>query len=82
MKPFMVLIAERSKDLANCVRQADAVIQRYAGVSANTKITLDEAAWLAATLYLGLEEAKRQQKQGNVHTVVATDTVEARDSAA
>lgn len=82
MKPFALLIHERSQDLARCVHEADALIQRKAGVSGSQKITLDEASWLAAVIFLGIEQAKKQFKEQNVITVVATDTMEAKDSAA
>lgn len=85
MKPFATLISERSKNIERCVREAAALLDRYAGVSSTRSITLDQAAWFAAVVYLGIEEAKKQmelKKELNVVTIVATDSMEAKDSAA
>ncbi len=81
---FGEMVARRSKDPARCVRECAQFMERYGHVSCTTKITLEQMSWFAAVMNLGLQEAKKEvevQKKSNVVTIVATDSVEARDSA-
>jgi hypothetical protein len=85
MKPFGALIAERSQDAERCVREASALLDRCAGLSGSRTITLEQASWLGAIVFIGLQAAKKQidaARVGNVVTITATDTTEAKDSAA
>lgn len=85
MKPFGLLVLERSQNIERCANEVAALMDRYNGVSGSRPITLEQASWFAAIVYLGMQEAKKQieaKKEGRIHTIVATDSMEAKDSAA
>lgn len=85
MKPFGVLIAERSRDVTKCINEASALLERCGGLSGTRTITLEQASWLGAVVYLGVEQAKKDlaaKRESNVVTIVASDSAEAKDSAA
>lgn len=82
MKPFGILAAERAQDPERAVREALGVLNRYEGVSGARTITLEQASWLGAVVFLGFEQAKKQIQAGNVKTVILDDSMEAKDSAA
>lgn len=88
--PFAMLIQTRAQDVERTVREAMKVMERYAGVSSRKTITLDEAAWLGAICYLGLNEAAKtnlsrsvdiQTGETNVHNVVAGSGTEVKSDA-
>lgn len=85
MKPFGLLIQERSLDPVRAITECAALVERCGGLSGSRTITLEQASWLGAIVYLGLEQAKKDiaaKVKSNVVTVVASDSLEAKDSAA
>lgn len=83
--PFGLLIAQRANDPQRCCEKAVQILNRYGGVSSNQRMSLDEAAWLGAICFLGLNDAAKQQmtktKEGNVINVIAGSGVEATSNA-
>ncbi len=60
-KPFGLLIQERSKNVERCAEQCNRVLQKYQMSSGRQSITLDEAAWFGAIVFLGMQEALKIQ---------------------
>lgn len=83
--PFGLLVAERSNDLERACSKALEVLNRYAGVSSNQRMSLDEASWLASIVFIAMNDAQKQQfakkKDGNVINVIADSSAEASSNA-
>jgi len=95
MKPFGLLIAERSNNPERCVDMANRFLQRYKDVSGSRSVSLEETSWIAALLHLGMVAAQENMKQqaalsttetvnengARVVTVVATSEAMTHDEA-
>lgn len=86
MKPFALLVEERSKDPQRCVREMQKFFERYANISSGRKVDLEEVTWCAALILLGLRDIMKTEKTveetegGKIVNVVADSSLGANDA--